>query len=122
MATAQAIQQEILDWYNDNDIEDNAEEFDYDVWNDFYETLTTKEHAEEYSVGAPALTSGGAYLVEDFGGQGEGDRRHVVFSVGDQFFKVEGSYSSWDGDYWDDVEPFEVFPEEVTVTQYSRKA
>lgn len=125
MATAEGIQQEILDWYNDTDQlepEEKEEDFDYDVWSEFYEALSTKEWSEKYDVKVPALASGPAYLVEDFGGEGQGDQRYVIFSIGDQFFKVEGSYSSWDGDYWEDVEPFEVFPQEVTVTQYSRKA
>lgn len=117
------IAQEILDWWNVND---TGEEADYigDIWSEFYESLMTKERHEsgnKYSwETVPVLPSGPVFLVEDFGGEGMGDTRYVVFSVGDQFFKVEGYYASWDGTTWDDPTPFEVKPVEKTVIEYER--
>src|SRR2546426_1106570 len=111
-----SIAQEILDWYNDNDTEEVAEQIDGDVWGAFYDSLSTKEDVERFNwANAPVLPSGPAYKVEDFGGEGQGDQRYVVFSVSDQFFKVEGYYASWDGTTWEDTTPFEVKPTEVTV-------
>jgi hypothetical protein len=34
-------------------------------------------------------------FVDSFGGEGNGDTMWVVFAVGEQFFRVNGYYSSW---------------------------
>ena len=120
------IEQEILDWYNVNDTGETADSV-YDAWDEFYENLMTKENYEKnkdkgYSwCNTPMLPSGAAWLAEDFGGEGMGDTRYVVFQVGDQFFRVDGYYASWDGTTWEDPTPYEVKPVEVTVIEY-RKA
>ena len=118
------IEQEILDWYNVNDTGEEAETI-HEIWEEFYESLMTKaqhEAGKGYSwQTVPVLPSGPAFLVEDFGGEGQGDTRYVVFSVGEQFFQVDGYYASWDGTTWDDPVPYEVKPVEVTVIKY-RKA
>lgn len=112
------ISQEILDWYNVNETDEVAENVD-EAWDDFYESLSSKESVEKFDwCHAPVLPSGPAYLVEDFGGEGQGETRYVVFSVGDQFFQVEGYYASWDGTTWEDPTPYEVTPKEVTVIRY----
>jgi hypothetical protein len=113
------ITQEILDWYNVNDSEVEATEIDTEVWEEFYYALSTKQYKENYpNATTPVLPSGPAYNVEDFGGEGQGEERWVVFSVGDQLFKVEGYYASWDGTTWDDPTPFEVKPKDVVVVRY----
>jgi len=115
------IKQEILDWYNTNEVGDKAEHFD-EAWDDFNESLSTKAETEsQYKYTTPNLASGPAYKVDEFGGEGHGDDLWVVFQVGDQFFKVQGYYSSWDGGRYDDPTPFEVEPVQVTVTKYHRK-
>lgn len=120
------IKQEILDWYNTNDTGEKAEYFD-EIWEEFYEELITKEHYEKYKdshpqwASVPVLPSGPVWLVEDFGGEGMGDTRYVVFQIGDQFFQVDGYYASWDGTTWEDPSPYEVKPVEVTKIEY-RKA
>jgi hypothetical protein len=113
------FKQEVLDWYNTNDKGETAEYFD-EIWEDFLYTVPTKKEGEKGAV-TPTLASGPVYIVEDFGGEGQGDDRYVVFSIADTFFKVEGYYSSWDGQTWDNPAPFEVEPEEITVIQYNRK-
>ena len=59
-----------------------------------------------------------AELVEQQGGEGEGDIYFIVFKVGEQFFKLDAFYSSYDGVYWDDVSLHEVEPVEVARTEY----
>jgi hypothetical protein len=116
------IEQEILDWYNVNDIGVEASSVDSEVWDEFYESIHTKEHTERFDWAKTAvLPSGPAYIVEDVGGgEGDGEERYVVFQVGDQFFQVDGYYASWDGTTWEDTTPYEVKPKEVTVIQYER--
>jgi hypothetical protein len=114
------IKQEILDWYNTNDEGETADYFD-EAWEDFNESLVTKKNADERGWTTPALASGPAYKVAEYGGEGQGDDLWVVFQVGDQFFKVEGYYSSWDGGRYDDPTPYEVEPVQVTVTEYRAK-
>lgn len=112
-----AIQQEILDWYNDNDQGEQVEEYNRYVWNEFYEAFAWG--SEEYS---PRLASGKVKLVEDHGGgEGDGEERWVVFSVGDKFYEVSGYYASWDGTTWDDLDIYDVEPFQVQVTKYKRK-
>lgn len=112
------ITQEILDWFNVNDTGEETDSIG-EAWSEFYDTLHEKDYIEKYEwANAPVLPSGPAYLVEDFGGEGQGEERWVVFSVGDQLFKVEGYYASWDGTTWDDPTPFEVKPKDVVVVRY----
>lgn len=57
--------------------------------------------------------------IEDFGGEGMGDSVYVIFKIGDQFFKKDGYYSSWNGTDWDEGEPLhEVAPAQEMVTVY----
>lgn len=114
------ITQEILDWFNVNETEEIASDID-DAWDDFYDSLSSKENVEKYEwAHAPVLPSGPAFLVEDFGGEGQGETRYVIFSVGEQFFRVDGYYASWDGTTWEDPTPEEVVAKEVTVIKYVR--
>lgn len=112
------IEQEIVDWYNTNDIGVTASELDSDVWDEFYESVA-------WSSAKPILASGKVNLEEDFGGEGQGDQRYVVWSIGEgdakQYFKVSGYYASWDGTTWDDLTPYEVEPFERTVIEFRRK-
>lgn len=44
-----------------------------------------------------------------------------IFQVGEQYFRTEGYYDSWNGTSWDDADIWEVVPKEVTVTEYHKK-
>lgn len=44
----------------------------------------------------------------------------AVFSVGDQVFAMDGSYSSWNGTEWNGA-PYEVEAQPVTKIEYVRK-
>lgn len=59
-------------------------------------------------------------VVTDFGGEGQGSNRYIVFRIGDQLFRKSGYYASyhgsdWDGDF-DEVEEYE-----RTITDYRVK-
>ena len=63
---------------------------------------------------------GPAVSVEDFGGEGQGDHAHVVVKLGDQYFKIDGYYSSWEGTDWSYDEWYEAKPVEKTVIEYEK--
>lgn len=114
------ITQEILDWFNVNETNEVAVDID-DAWQDFANALRSKEATEKYEWASTAvLPSGPAYLVENYGGEGMGETRYIIFSVGEQFFRVDGYYASWDGTTWEDPTPVEVIAKPVTVIKYER--
>jgi hypothetical protein len=62
-------------------------------------------------------------VIENVGGEGEGDHRHLVFHLtaadGDcQYFKLDGYYSSYGGTEWDSSDIYEVRPKQKTITVY----
>ena len=120
--TVTNIEQEILGWFNEPlQEEDHETEISENVWYEFYETLSTEAHTKQFDwAKTPVLASGPAFVVEDFGGEGQGETRYVVFSVGEQFFRVDGYYASWDGTTWEDPTPHEVVAKEVTSIEYVR--
>lgn len=78
-------------------------EFTYE--NEFYDNVS----ATGYELPKLGVT---AYAVEREGGyEGGGDYMDVVFRVGDQLFRKQGFYNSWDSNEWDggleEVEPYE---------------
>lgn len=120
--TVTNIKQEILDWYNEPIEEGDVKETRIsNVWEEFYYSLSTKANCEKYDYKTGTLESGPAYIEEDFGGEGQGETRYVVFSVDGQFFRVDGYYASWDGTNWESASPYEVEAKEVTVIKYERK-
>lgn len=121
--TVTNISKEILDWFNEpaEDESDKATHIDSEVWNEFYDSISSKAYIEKYGYKTATLESGPAYVEEDFGGEGQGETRYVVFSVGEQFFRVDGYYASWDGTTWEDPTPEEVIAKPVTVIRYERK-
>ena len=58
-------------------------------------------------------------LVEQVGGEGEGDHYHVVFKAGGKYWELDAFYSSWEGTEFED-EAYEVTPQEVKVTEFKR--
>lgn len=66
----------------------------------------------------PTLDGIGKLDVADFGGgEGDGAEIYTILSVGGRFFRRSGYYSSW-GDSTMDGPIHEVFPREVTRTEY----
>jgi len=65
---------------------------------------------------------GAVEVIDNVGGEGQGDHVHLVFKVtspkgGVRHFKIDGYYSSYEGTDWDGV-LYEVEPREKTVTVY----
>lgn len=64
----------------------------------------------------------GAYdLVDEYGGEGQGDDYYAIyyFKDHDVYVKFSGWYASHYGSEYSDME--QVFPEEITVTKYVTK-
>lgn len=84
-------------------------------WNEFTEAL----YGDDTTLDVPGL--GTLKIVEDFGGEGQGDQYYFVFSVtnGDtvRYFHMGGYYQSYDGGYYDG-ELSEVNPVVREVTFY----
>lgn len=110
MITAKTLTKEILAWWN----QECDEKVKY-----ISEILTDMEG----SLGsAPvSLPSGELKLVDQFGGEGEGDTYWLIFKIGEQFFKAEGFHDSWSGVSWDDDGLREVEARQVVITQYFDK-
>jgi hypothetical protein len=120
MAAISNIEQEILDWFNNEyeykeDYVDEGEEKA-----EYFSTVWPAFNEEIYGDGIVELASGTAKTVDSYGGEGKGDTYWVVFQVGDKFYRVDGYYSSWEGTNWDSAEPYEVKPVEVTVIKYKK--
>lgn len=112
MVTEKEVEARITDWYwegtgkEGNYLDDAAGEFLDAVESPsevIFEGLGTVKHV----------------LTE--GGEGQGDSYYGIFSIGDQFFRMDGYYSSWDGISWDGVSLYEVEPQQVTITEYVKK-
>lgn len=69
------------------------------------------------------LPSGTLEFVTQEGGEGQGTEYFYVFSIGDQLFRVDGYYASWDGVTYDEsiyaLSEVEAVP--TTVIQYNKK-
>lgn len=89
---------------NVSQIETALEEYE---WSEFYSSR------KRYDVpGLPPVK-----LVENVGGEGEGDHRHLVFLIDGKYYKKTGYYASYEGTSWDGYFA-EVEPVEKTVTVY----
>lgn len=75
-------------------------------------------YAEGKSIEVPGL--GTLEYVEDYGGEGQGDDYWVVFKVGNQLFRKDGWYASYDGGELDG-ELYEVEAVQVQRTEYHKK-
>ncbi len=105
------------------EVNDKVQKFDEERSSERYETVYQNLHDGEYgdkknTVEVPGLPT--LKYVDSYGGEGQGDAYWVVFSVDNQFFRIDGWYASYDGGELDG-ELYEVFPEEVTKTVYLRK-
>lgn len=110
MATAEQIKQEIRDW---NSSKEEISQYFESAWVNFLGEIEWRPEGVQ-------LPSGGAFFVRSFGGEGRGEEYWVIFKIGEELFKVDGYYSSWDGINWDEAELYKVVPVEVIVTQYQK--
>lgn len=91
-------------------IENNEVTSEIIDWKDPFDIL----YEEEADVEIGGLT----LKFEDCGGgEGDGARKWVVFKIGEQYFEMNGYYSSWDDGEWD-TDLVEVKPVQVMRTEY----
>jgi hypothetical protein len=100
----------------ENAFDPETEDTGWGGWVEFGWSGTKVRHVPEL---------GDVKIVEDFGGEGQGDTRYLVFQVTDEegevrLFQKDGYYSSyngsdWDGDFYEVVETKEI------VTVYKQK-
>jgi hypothetical protein len=103
------------------EVEEKVSELEESGWEDQkeygYSNIYEFIKGEEETVEVPGL--GKLEYVEDYGGEGSGDDYWVVFKIGDQFFRKDGWYASYDGGELDG-ELYEVKPTKVSVTEYQK--
>jgi hypothetical protein len=109
---------ELEDYIEDED----SEFFGWDALGDmFYHRQWDSETLTMVDREIPKVFGFDFEIVEDFGGEGQGDSRHVVFSLTDgtntRYFRKDGFYASYDGSTWDG-EFREVMPIDRVVTFY----
>lgn len=118
MLTVQEIQQQFVDYFVKAENIDPEDTFE-DIWHEYvHETLEMLDYRKDKPWFLP---SGQVKLIEDFGGEGLGEVRYIIFSVGDRIFRVNGYYASWDGTTWEDPTPEEVVAKEVMKVEYVTK-
>ena len=86
-----------------------------DYESEFYNEIDGNEEWELPLINATAKG------VDSKGGEGQGDYACVIFKIGDQYFKKDGEYSSWDGMSWEYGDLYEVEPYQELVTRYRKK-
>ena len=112
MTTALELTQEIKEWYLNEGYGYGGSNVSFSrYWSEFRESIMWKN---------VSLPSGTVSHVRSEGGYDDGYDASTVFALGDQFFEVTGTYTSWDGYDWYGSQIFEVFPVQVTVTEYRR--
>jgi hypothetical protein len=126
MANAKQIEKELIEWHNaqEDKNEDYFEETEYfsEAWGtsdySIYEYLYPLGRSKKPTIEIP---SGNVQIFRETGGSDEGSRRSVILTVGEQYFEIEGYYTSWEGDNWDDATLHEVEPKEVKVIRFFPK-
>ena len=127
MATAQEITARLKVWHEEQQKRDRYSWFSNGgLWDDVHERIDNRWHQGNNSKNQPVDFGGGSVikLVEDFGGEGQGDDYWIVMeiTVDDEpprLYRVEGWYASYDGGYLDG-DLHEVRPKEVLRTIYER--
>lgn len=115
---ARQVRDLMLDWkYEYTNYLGDSDFRDIDCWYEW-------EELEGETVAVPGL--GLVEVVENFGGEGQGEHMHLVFKVehsGEwpsvKYYKVDGYYSSYGGSEWDG-NLYEVKPVQRMVTFYEK--
>ena len=109
--TAKQVEEAVSEFEGSSDYES---EVDGDIYGDLHYFASYDKKKTLEVPGLPTLKP-----VEAYGGEGEGDDYWVVFQCGDQYFRKDGWYASYDGGYLDG-ELYEVKPKQVTVTEFQK--
>jgi len=117
--TAERVVEKLLEYYNEDlsRLED-GHYYDEDGVT-YFEEIADDLSEDLYGTG---LEVDGLHLklVEQVGGEGEGDEYFVVFTIEEtgQFFRFDGYYSSFDGTSWESTALREVQKTAKTITVY----
>lgn len=57
-------------------------------------------------------------VIEQVGGEGEGEHAHTIFKIGEEYWKCDYSYYSYHGFEFDDAMMVKVEPKEKTIIVY----
>lgn len=117
--TAERVVEKLLEYYNEDLSRlENGDYYDDDGVS-YFEEIADDLSEDLYGTG---IEVDGLHLtlVEQFGGEGEGDEYFVVFTIQEtgQFFRFDGYYSSFDGTNWEDTALREVQKTAKTITVY----
>lgn len=84
-----------------------------------HETLTWRDNPSEL-FNSVAATHSYTHVESEGGGEGEGEYCYGVIKVGDEHYKADWSYYSYNGCEYDDIESTVrvVAPKEKTITVY----
>lgn len=109
---------ETLDVFTKENFPDLVEEGDETGW-DIHELIDALYSWRD----KPPTTLNGAPITEidHWGGEGQGDDYGYVYGYKDEFVRLTGHYTSYNGVYWDDTEPELVESREVVVTKWFAK-
>ena len=102
------------------DIDGNLKDEDGNKFEDLLHDCIT-DHGYEFQVEGFRVELN---EVDSYGGEGCGDEYWIVFEVKvngefDGYIQANGHYSSYEGVYWDGMEPFEVV-KDTKVVEYWR--
>lgn len=121
MLSATQVEDRVWDW-----VDDQPGSYSRSSWNAAFELLDNRLrpggwHDDWVPVEVGDLS---VRLVEQFGGEGQGDAAWIVIEVIEpghepRLFKVDGDHSSFDGTYYDG-DLYEVQPKTVEVIKYER--
>lgn len=76
----------------------------YDTWNDFLSGYGEFEHK--------------GYTFKPIFHNRVNSDTWVVFQIGDELWRMDGWYASYEGSNFEDAEPYKVVAKEVTVIEY----
>lgn len=107
--TKEELKEKIAEFDEKQEAENERRYSSYGV----YEQLHDEEDVEVPSLGK-------LEYVDSYGGEGSGDEYWVVFKLGEQLFRVDGYYASYDGGELDG-EPYEVTKVPTTGFDYVAK-
>lgn len=119
MITKKQLTSVISSWGQESSESEAEIDLDYDDYaSEHFANLGDDLQLNQVVELAPGIE---AKLVESFGGEGKGEDCWFIFSIGEQFFRINGYYSSWDGTDWTEGSLEEVFPREVTTINFLTK-
>jgi len=110
MTTVKQIEDALKTHFRENPIRNSGDDIYQDLGEELAWGPARKDGLELPNVGL-------LEFVDSYGGEGQGDQYWMIFKLGDQLFKLDGWYASFDGGYYERI--LEVEAKEVTKTVYT---